>query len=168
MPGITRSSPSPRCRIRYDRPARPRQLAAPLHPPLPTGRLALPLPSLAEGGVLEGLDILGLTLSCLPVARDLRPRKPAERRIERRHVKADPVRLLARGCCQPFASAEYGAAAWDGPGCRSDTGVFQVRPSPRAAARSAATASRHLRQRLFLGFLRSFAANIKVLLRNIY
>jgi len=79
---------------------------APLIEALPVWRLAGLDPGLAQYAVLEAA--LGLVRGGrFRKARDIRPGEPADRRIERRDVESDRVRILRLGGGAPLASREH-------------------------------------------------------------
>ena len=74
---------------------------------LPVRRLARLDPGLAEDRVAKRLDRLIRPLGCIPSSHDPLPAQPADRRIERREVIADGIRVRRRGGCSPFASLQH-------------------------------------------------------------
>jgi hypothetical protein len=83
------------------------EIFAPFDQALPVRRLAVLLPDFSEHGVAESLEVLRLALGRFPVAGDLLPRKPADRRIQSRDVESDCVRVLRGGCGSPFPAGQH-------------------------------------------------------------
>ena len=80
---------------------------AAIRQPLPFRRIATLDPCLAQQGVARGAQHLVRALRRQPVPRDLRPAFPAHRRIERRDVEADGMRIDRNRRRPPFALLQH-------------------------------------------------------------
>ena len=79
----------------------------PIRQPLPFRRVAAFDPCLAQKRVARGAQRLVRPLGRQPFPRDVGPAFPPERRIERREVEADGLRIPGNRCCPPFAAGQH-------------------------------------------------------------
>ena len=119
---------------------------APVVEPLPVRRFAGSDPSLAEDRVAECLDAPSSDPAPLPRPHDPLPTQPADRRIERREVEADRVRIGGNGRRPPFAAGQHRRLVVLADGrvaaLADDIAPFPACPSASAAGRTSAIASR--------------------------